>query len=171
MANKEPDLSLVRRLKAKGRHEEAIHQLSVWLEGDPTNPILLYEMALALDNQGRESEAIPYYQNALKAGMDPMHQLHAIIGLGSSLRVVGRLAESHQVLEDGLNQYPGDDALRVFLSLTEERMGNYGDAIGLLLDVIVHSGQSDQLALYRPAIRHYRQARHDVHPGTVEPTP
>lgn len=156
-----PDLSLVRRLKAKGRYDEAMHLLTAWLAGDPDNPILLYEMAVAFDNQGQEEEAIPYYRKALEAELDRRHRLDAILGLGSSLRVVGRVAESYQILSDGIAEYPRHLGMKVFYALTLERMGNFGDAIAQLLDVIVEGDRDDSLELYKPAMRYYREHRHD----------
>lgn len=168
-----PDLSLVRRLKAKGRYDEALQQLNAWLDGDPDNPLLLYEVAATLDNQGRAADAIPFYQQALAGELDPLHRVDAIVGLGSSLRVTGRIRESYGQLSEGLREYPRHQALKVFYALTLERMGNFGDAVTELLDVIADSGQEESLELYRPAIRHYRDFRHDGALGLVteEPEP
>lgn len=161
MAERVPDLSLVRHLKGKGRFEEAERQLAVWLNEDPDNPRLLFEMAVLLDNQAREAEAIPYYESALAGDLDRVHRVDAYIGLGSSLRVVGRIQESYQVLQRALEEYPHHMALKVFASLTAERMGNFGDAMQGLLDVIVECGRDATLDDYRPAIRFYRDHRHD----------
>ncbi len=171
MAGTDPDLSLVRRLKAKGRYEEALHQLEAWLTADPDNPILLYEMASGLDNQGLEDRAIPYYRRALDAGLDPVHRVDCLVGLGSSLRVVGRIQESHAVLKQGMKEYPHHLALKVFYALTLEKMGDYGDAIFELLDVIAKPDRQDSLNLYQRAILYYRDHRHDfVGKGTQTET-
>lgn len=161
MAEMVPDLSLVRHLKSRGRLDEARLRLEAWLNADPQNPRLLYEMAVVLDNQGREDEAILYYQRALSGDLDQVHRVDATVGLGSSLRVVGRVHESFQVLSNALKAYPDHLALKVFLALTLERMGNYGDALSELLDVIVESSRSESLDLYRPAIKYSRDHRHD----------
>ena len=172
MAAIDPDLSLVRRLKAKGRYDEALAQLDAWLSGDPDNPILAYEMAATLDNQGRELEAIPYYQKALLGELDRLHRVDAIVGLGSSLRVVGRIRESFSVLAAGRQEFPRNQALQVFYALTLERMGNFGDAVSELLDVIAASACEESLDLYRTAIRHCRDHRYDgPAPAKSEPGP
>ncbi|WP_243239258.1 tetratricopeptide repeat protein [Sulfobacillus harzensis] len=161
MAERVPDLSLVRHLKAKGRYEEAERQLRIWLDEDPENPRLVFEMAVILDNQGREAEAIDFYQSALDGDLDGAHRIDAMIGLGSSLRVVGRVLESYQVLEKAHHEYPHHMALAVFYALTLEQMGNYGEAISTLLQVIAETGREESLDVYRPAIRYYRDHRHD----------
>jgi len=156
-----PDLSLVRHLKAKGRLAEAERQLAVWLNQDSNNARLLFEMALVLDNQGREADAIDYYERALAGELGLGHRVDAYIGLGSSLRVVGRVFDSFTTLKNALQEYPQHIALHVVYALTLERMGNYGEAISELLQVIVESGKDDTLDLYRPALRYYRHHRHD----------
>ncbi len=156
-----PDLSLVRRLKAKGRYEEAARQLKAWLGADPENPLLLYEMALVLDNQGYEEQAIPYYQDALSRDLDPLHRVDALLGLGSSLRVVGRVGDSLQVLSQAIGEFPQHTALKVFYAVTLERMGNFGDAISKLLEVIVENGRGESLDQYRPTLRYLEKHRHD----------
>ncbi len=166
MAEQVPDLSLVRRLKAKGRYEEAERQLAVWLEGDPDSPRLRFEMASVLDNQGREQDAIPYYEAALAGDLDPAHRVDALLGLGSSLRVVGRTHDSHRVMAGALEEFPHHLGLKVFYALTLEQMGNFGEAISLLLDIITESGKAESLDAYRAGLRYYRDHRHDFRPQT-----
>lgn len=156
-----PDLSLVRRLKAKGRYDEAQRQLEGWLRADPENPLLLYEMALVLDNQGHEMQAIPFYQDALKRDLDKLHRVDAMVGLGSSLRVAGRIHESYEVLFEASKEFPHHTVVPVFLAMTLERMGNYGDAISTLLQVIAETGRGETLDQYRPALRYLTIHRHD----------
>ncbi len=166
MAEQVPDLSLVRRLKAKGRYEEAQRQLAIWLESDPDSPRLLFEMALVLDNQGREKDAISYYEAALAGDLDPAHRVDALLGLGSSLRVVGLTHDSHRVMAGAVEEFPHHVGLKVFYALTLEQMGNFGDAISLLLDIIADSGRAESLDAYRPALRYYRDHRHDFRSET-----
>lgn len=161
MRDNAPDLSIVRLLKSKGRFAEAERQLKAWLEEDSDNPRLLFEVAVVLDNQGKEDQAIPYYERALSMELDVAHRPEAYIGLGSSLRTIGRIFESHQILSRALAEYPHHMALRVFYAMTLERMGNYGDAISQLMEVIAEAGKDESLDVFRPAIRYYRTHRYD----------
>lgn len=156
-----PDLSLVRHLRGKGRFQEAERQLQEWLKSDPDNPRLLLEMAIVLDNQGAEAKAIEYYEKSLNKGLSQAYRLDALIGLGSSLRVVGRVRESHTVLSQAVQEFPQDDAAPVFYALTLEKMGDFGSAITALLDVILRVGGSPSLNKYYPSLRYYRDYRHD----------
>jgi tetratricopeptide (TPR) repeat protein len=166
MEAKTPDLSLVRRLKAKGRYQEAERRLGIWLKEDPENPRLLLEMAELLDNQGREAEAIAYYEEALGHGLDPLHRAEAYAGLGSSLRVVGRINDSHAVLSRAVDEFPQHLALKVFLALTLEQQHNFGQALDQLLEVIVAGVQDPTLEPYRAVFQYYRSHRHDGPKGS-----
>ena len=53
------------------------------------NPIYLFEYANALDFLGKESEAIPLYQQALSLGISGKRKIQAEIQLGSSFSVLG----------------------------------------------------------------------------------
>ncbi|AEJ38923.1 chloramphenicol acetyltransferase [Sulfobacillus acidophilus TPY] len=152
----EPDLTLVRHLKAKGRFEEAQAQLQQWLAEDPANPRLLWEMAVLLDNQNKEADAVLYYQRAIELGLDRMHLADAYLGWGSSLRVVGRYSESRQVLERGIAEFPHHAGLKVFHALTLWTLDNYGDAFGELLEVIVKTAADETLEPYRATLAYYR---------------
>ncbi len=47
--------------------------------------IAYYELGLFHDNNGREAEAVPHYQNALKLGLDTHTKAKALAWLASSL--------------------------------------------------------------------------------------
>ncbi|MCY0879154.1 MAG: tetratricopeptide repeat protein [Firmicutes bacterium] len=161
MESSTPDLSLVRRLKAKGRYEEAERRLAIWLADDPDNPRLLLEMAELLDQQRREEEAIGYYEAALTHGLDPLHRAEAYAGLGSSLRAVGRIHDSYRVLSEAVREFPQHLALKVLLALTLEKQQNFGEAIDQLLTVILAAAQDPTLNPYRPALQYDLLHRHD----------
>ncbi len=151
-----PDLSMIRHLKSKGRFEEARDQLAIWLESDPENPRLVVEMAFTLDNLGDEAAAIPYYEKALELGLDPTQRPDAYIGLGSSLRVVGRTWAARQLLEKGLEEFAQHPAMRVFYALALFQDHNAGDAFRQLLDVTLREVSSPEFTPYRRALMYYR---------------
>lgn len=158
-----PDLSMVRHLKAHGRHEEAYHLLTEWLIKDPENPRLIAEMAFVLDNMGREAEAIPYYQKVI-AQLDRPIVEEVYIGLGSSLRVMGRVAESYAVLAAGRKKFPKNQALEVFLALSQFSQHNYGDAMRSVMNVLLHSTAGKWIEDYRPTLEFYRDHLGDTSP-------
>jgi tetratricopeptide (TPR) repeat protein len=115
-----------------------------------------YQRACGYDAAGEEAEAIVHYERALTLGLAGADRRGAQLGLGSSLRNVGRHGEAIGVLETALEEYPGDAALGAFLALALHSAGRSGDALGALLDVVVrHSpvgGYARALSEYRKGL-------------------
>ncbi|GAA2889015.1 tetratricopeptide repeat protein [Microbacterium esteraromaticum] len=64
------------------------------------HPVALFERAGARDSAGEEEAAEPLYRAALDAGLDPERRTRAIIQLASTIRNLGRVDESLQLLAD-----------------------------------------------------------------------
>ena len=90
------------------------------------------EQAFAYYRDGFEAEAIPHYERAIAAGLSGEDLEKALLGLGSSLRNVDRVAESVSVLEDACRRFPDHQALTVFLSFSLWSAGRGGEALALL---------------------------------------
>ena len=111
-----------------------------------------YDEACAHDRAGREEEAIPCYEEALELGLpDPLRQ-QALLGLGSSYRNVLRHADAIALLRGGVDEYPDDHALAVFLSLALWSGGREREAMQALGRVTLESadlrGYGRAAALY-----------------------
>ena len=91
-----------------------------------------FETACAHDREGREAEAVPHYERALDLGLPAAERRRALVGLGSSLRNVGRAAEAVAVLRRGLRDFPDDAALTVFLALALRSAGEEREAFATL---------------------------------------
>ncbi|GAA1654798.1 tetratricopeptide repeat protein [Actinoplanes couchii] len=110
----------------------------------------LYEWASVHDFLGREAEAIPLYEQALAAGLQPPRRPQAIIQLGSSLRNVGRAAEAVEMLA-GLEPDPvTGDAARAFLALALHDAGRPDEALRVALRALAAT-----LPLYGRAVTAY----------------
>ncbi|MEV7621020.1 tetratricopeptide repeat protein [Microbacterium sp. NPDC089321] len=64
------------------------------------HPVALFERAGARDSAGEEATAEPLYRAALDAGLDPERRTRAIIQLASTIRNLGRVDESLQMLAE-----------------------------------------------------------------------
>jgi hypothetical protein len=113
-------------------------------ERDPGDAAALFERACARDSAGRESEAETYYQAALATGrLDPYRRSRASIQLASTLRILGRLRESEQLLVSELERPVETGAPRVLhdeacatLALTYVAQGRPIEAAGLALSAL-----------------------------------
>jgi cyanophycin synthetase len=81
------------------------------------NSIVAYEYASSLDSNGKEEKAIPIYKEAIDQKIQMPFKIMCEIQLGSSLRVVGKMDESKEILENVLEK-TSDPAALMFLILT-----------------------------------------------------
>jgi tetratricopeptide (TPR) repeat protein len=101
----------------------------------------LFERACARDTAGLEAEAEQFYRRALATGaLDPYRQARASLQLGSTLRILGRLAESAELIEAQLARYADPshdralfDETRAILALTRHAQGRPSEAAALAL--------------------------------------
>ncbi|WP_082954484.1 tetratricopeptide repeat protein [Acidihalobacter prosperus] len=77
----------------------------------------ILDAAFALDKAGRESEAIPLYEQALVLGLRKSRRLPAYVGLGSSYRNIGDYENSLHWLDRGAVEFPGYHVLPRFQAL------------------------------------------------------
>ncbi len=104
----------------------------------------LFERACARDTAGIEAGAEPLYRAALASGaLDAYRQARASIQLGSTLRHLGRLEESEQLLlaqlERCTSEGPGavlHDEVRAVLAFTWIAQGRQLEAAALALETL-----------------------------------
>ena len=110
-------------------------------ELDPNDGRGLFERACARDTAGIETEAETYYRAALASGeLDSYRSSRASIQLASTLRILGRLKESEELLvveldrqEQAGPQRALHDEARATLALTYVAQGRAVEAAGLAL--------------------------------------
>jgi tetratricopeptide (TPR) repeat protein len=103
--------------------------------------LALFERACARDTAGDEAEAERYYRAALLTqDLDAYRRSRAVIQLASTLRILGRLQESEQLLIEELDRHlaagteqPLHDEARATLALTFVAQGRAAEAAGLAL--------------------------------------
>jgi hypothetical protein len=96
-----------------------------------------FDSACQHDSRGEEASAIPEYERALALGLPKDQRCSALLGLGSSLRNVGRHEDAVRVLRAAVAEFPDHAALRAFLALALHSHGDGRDAIVTLLDVAI----------------------------------
>ena len=117
----------------------------------PDDARALFERAGARDAAGQEAEAETLYRAALAAGLDEEHRAQASIQLGSTLRNLGRIDESIEMLTAEQERGgPLADAASAFLSLT---LASRGDAAGGL--AVALKALAGHLPLYRRSVVAY----------------
>ncbi|MED3486169.1 tetratricopeptide repeat protein [Bacillus toyonensis] len=114
---------------------------------------VLYQCAWIHDVMGLETEAVPYYEQAIANGLDGESLCGAYIGLGSTYRCIGEYEKAIVVLEAGVKKFPENDPMRVFLSLAKYNVNEHESAMKLLLETVV---KVDEVKEFERAISFYK---------------
>jgi len=102
----------------------------------PDHPVLVYEVAGAYDTAGEEETARGYYERALALGLEGDVLRRCLCHYGSTLRWLGDLPASLEVLDRARREFPASDAVRVFRALTLNDAGRTDEAVAELLTVV-----------------------------------
>ena len=116
--------------------------------------------AMSLDAAGREKQAIPLYRLALARGLANENLHTALIGLGSSLRTVGKTAAAIATLRKARRLFPRDLVVIMFLALAHYDAGQRDLVIRQLGDALLNESKQPRLADYRRVLaRKYHALR------------
>jgi tetratricopeptide (TPR) repeat protein len=123
------------------------------LARNPDHPVLVFEVAGAYDTDGQEERARLLYERALELGLSGDTLRRCLCQYGSTLRWLGKLAESTAVLERARREFPDSDAVRIFLALTLNEAGHGDAAVAHLLTVITEHGETTDIGHWATGLR------------------
>ncbi|MGC5399731.1 tetratricopeptide repeat protein [Streptomyces sp. DT20] len=122
----------------------------------PEDAAIAYQTAWSHDSLGLEAQAVPFYERALEGpGLSAEDRHGAFLGLGSTLRVLGRYEAARGVLRRSLEEFAHDASLLTFLAMTLYNLGESREAVRTLLKVTAATSADDRVQSYRPAIEYY----------------
>lgn len=148
------ELAAIVGARAHGQAEEIFPRLQKLDAKHPNIAEINYQLAWTCDVLGRATEALPFYEKAIALGLPSNELSGALIGLGSTLRTLGQLDRSAEVLRSGKMQFPDNAEFDVFLALTLHASGQHADALRLALDTLCDTTEDPGLTAYQRAIRH-----------------
>ncbi|MFI6083470.1 tetratricopeptide repeat protein [Streptomyces sp. NPDC051217] len=150
-------------LRTRGEAEQARERLVALADRHPHDAEVAYQTAWTHDALGLEAEAVAYYERAL-AGTDLSDEdrLGALVGLGSTFRILGRYEESVGTLRGGLAEFPGDGALLTFLAMALFNTGQHDEAMRILLELLATTSEDPRVRTYRRAIGHYAKDLREI---------
>ena len=126
---------------------------SLVAEREPDDAAAVFEAASARDYAGLEAEAEPLYRQAIGGGLDAATLPRAVIQLASTLRNLGQIDESIELLEEHLAEHPADEWTgpgAAFLALALASRGDERDAASVALAAL-----ADYLPVYSASVRGY----------------
>lgn len=146
------------RLREQGDPEAARQQLLSLTAEYPEDAEVAYQTAWVHDVLGLEAEAVPFYERCLGTeGLAAEDRRGALLGLGSTYRILGRYPEAVDTLRLGLSEFPEDGALQTFLAMSLFNTNDHHDAMQILLRIIATTSSDAYVQRYRRAIEHYAQ--------------
>ena len=128
----------------------------------PKHPLVLYEVGGSYDVLGEEKNAIPYYEKAIKAGLDGQDLQECLVCLGSSHRNVGNFDEAVETLENVVQQFPDDNSGKVFLALAYYSDGREDAAVRLLLELLLATTNDQNILNYADPLDYYKDNLDEV---------
>jgi tetratricopeptide (TPR) repeat protein len=160
--NKEETIVRARQLRREDELEESQALLLALLEQYPGDPLVLYEVGGSFDVMGNEPEAIPYYQQAVEAGLEGSDLQECLVCLGSSYRVTGEFEKAVDILEQTVEQFPDRNSGRVFLALAYYSDGQEDEAVRLLLDILLKTTNDEDILAYTDPLDYYKDNLDEV---------
>ncbi len=148
------ELDAIVGARAHGQLEEILPRLNSLDERHPNIAEINYQLAWTCDVLDRAKDALPYYEKAVALGLPPNELSGALLGLGSTLRNLGKLERSAEVLRSGKTQFPENSEFDIFLALTLHQQGKHAEAMQLVLNTLCDTTGDPGLTAYQRAIRH-----------------
>ena len=148
------ELDAIVGARAHGQSREILPRLKSLAERHPNVAEISYQLAWTCDVLDRAADALPYYEKAVALGLSPNELSGALLGLGSTLRLLGQLERSAEVLRSGQLQFPDNPEFAAFLALTLHAQGQHAEALRLALETLCATTDDPGLTAYQRAIRH-----------------
>lgn len=142
-------------LRKSGNHKESNEILLKLVQEFPDNASINYQCAWSFDLLGEESEAVPFYEKAIKLGLSSKELEGALIGLGSTYRTLGEYERSRNIFLKGIESFPDNRAIKVFYSMTLYNLNEHSNAMELLLNCLIDSTTDEEILKYKKAIGFY----------------
>ena len=142
-------------LQKEGRLREANAQFVSLAERFPEAASIQYYCASSFDALGEEAAAVPYYEKAIRLGVEGEELMGAYLGLGSTYRTLGHYEKSKETLQKGLERFPEYRALQVFYAMTLYNLGKYQEAMEIMLRCAAETSEDGGIRAYRKAISFY----------------
>ena len=158
----EETIARAKELRREDELEASQELLLDLLDQAPNSPQVIYEVGGSYDVMGEEKQAIPYYQKAIKAGLEGDDLQECLVCLGSSHRNVGNFEEAVETLEKATAQFPDDNSGKVFLALAYYSDGREDDAVRLLLELLLETTSDEDILAYADPLDYYKDNLDEV---------
>lgn len=144
-------------LREGGQLEQARELLLALRTEFPANAHIAVQTAWVHDSLGLEEAAVSHYRAAIAGDLSDQELRGALLGLGSTLRTLGRDAEADAIFRLGVERFPDYRPLRVFYAMLRYNLGAPREAIADLLKLLLESTSDAEILRYRRALTAYAE--------------
>lgn len=109
------------------------------------------------DREGRERDAIRYYDEAYRIGVPEPERKRFLVGYGSTLRNVGRIDDAVAILAQAVADYPDYPAFTAFLALALLDAGHAQAAVAAMLGCALDVARAGVFDGYERALGEYHR--------------
>jgi len=159
---KETEIARARELRREEELEQSQAILLELLEEHADDPLVLFEVGGSFDVLGEERQAIPYYRQAIEAGLEGSDLQECLVCLGSCYRLVGEFQSAVTILEKAVAQFPENHSGHVFLALAYYSDGREDEAVQTLLDILLKTTKDEQILAYADTLDYYKDNLDEV---------
>lgn len=121
----------------------------------PDDAEITFQTAVVHDNLGLERESIPFYLRALEQGLSGPDLERALLGLGSTYRLLGEYQHAEETLRRGVREFPDNRALQTFLAMTLYNTQQYKEAMELVLTNLLETTSDEKLQYFKRGLMFY----------------
>ena len=143
-------------LKEQGNHQAAIEHFRQLNSTYPNHARIMFELAGSWQAFGVPEQAIPLYQQLMampkSQGLNPKAMPRLYTQLGASLRLVGKFAESLEIVKEGISLFPEYRPLRAYYMFALHSAGFHQNAMLEALDLMLDSLAPSKWDLYEEEI-------------------
>lgn len=123
----------------------------------PDDAEITYQNAVACDNLGLEQESIPLYNRALAQGLSGADLERALLGMGSTYRLLGEYQKALETLRRGVREFPDNRALQAFLAMALYNTQHYKEAMELLFSNLLETTSDEKLLYFKRGLSYYAE--------------
>lgn len=142
-------------LRENKKFEESNKVIAKLIKKYQNDAQINYQFAWSFDLLGKEREAAPYYEKSIELGLPENDLEDALLGLGSTYRVLGEYEKSKDILERGTLEFPSNQAMKLFYAMTLYNLNEHSKAMEEVLNVLLSSTKDEGILKYNQAIRYY----------------
>jgi len=142
-------------LRQQGELTRAQAILEELLETSPEDPLVHFHLATTCIGRGDDRTAMDHYKAAIDAGLPSEEDGQAVLAYAALLRSERKYLRAARFLQESLSRRPDDDGIRVFLALTQHKLGMHTEAVQSLVRILISTSDSPRLRELSPMLSFY----------------